>query len=129
MNKCQTCLADLADGHKFCPECGEKVADNSLSQGAADSNISDKSALAPVAPVSFCSSCGLPLEPNALFCADCGKSAVQTGKILEDTKEKDASVAGGVLASLTGAGCGCGCALPAVLISLLLIFGIIGAFL
>ncbi len=47
--KCAKCGADVPSGAKFCPACGE-----------------------PVAQKKFCPQCGKPVEPGAKFCPECG---------------------------------------------------------
>ncbi|MCQ2248321.1 MAG: zinc-ribbon domain-containing protein [Treponema sp.] len=46
---CTNCGKELAEGIKFCPECGTPVPKNK-----------------------FCISCGTKLEPDAKFCPECG---------------------------------------------------------
>ena len=47
---CTKCNARIADGSKFCLECGEKV------------NV-----------LLYCKNCGEKLSQNAKFCLKCGK--------------------------------------------------------
>lgn len=71
---CSNCGKELAEGIKFCPECGTQVPKNK-----------------------FCTSCGTKLEPSAKFCPECGakvgavpaKSAVKEAKIEIDYDNLD----------------------------------------
>ncbi len=51
-SQCQKCNSSLADGAKFCPNCGLAV-------------------VAKTGP-KFCSGCGAGLQPGAHFCSGCG---------------------------------------------------------
>ena len=48
--KCTKCGADVKAGSKFCPECGNKMAESR-----------------------FCPECGAKVGANAKFCPECGK--------------------------------------------------------
>ena len=52
---CTTCNCEIPDGSKFCPICGQKIAQTAAAK--------------------ICSGCGLQLEPNARFCSVCGTPA------------------------------------------------------
>lgn len=55
--KCSKCGAVIEDGAKFCPVCGEPVAEN---HGESS--------------VRYCSKCGKPYEGNPSYCPSCGAS-------------------------------------------------------
>ena len=54
---CQNCGASIADGAKFCPECGKR-------QEIQGSSVSMKKR---------CPFCGEALEADSVFCDYCGK--------------------------------------------------------
>ena len=65
---CTNCGKELAEGIKFCPECGTPVPKNK-----------------------FCTSCGTKLEPGAKFCPECGTKvggAAASVSVTADVEEK-----------------------------------------
>ena len=62
---CGNCGAALADGSRFCENCGAKVPEEKPAEQIGR----------------FCSSCGKELPPEAAFCPSCGaKRRVRTGR-------------------------------------------------
>jgi ribosomal protein L40E len=57
MIKCIKCSAELADGAKFCDECGEKINHTAFCAECGSQISSDKK---------FCEKCGTPVEDNAM---------------------------------------------------------------
>ena len=82
---CAKCGIALADGAKFCPECGEKVQrTSSLAPGFVVCPSCGKE----VPMAKFCLECGMPLvlkcancgselQPGAKFCPECGTKVNQ----------------------------------------------------
>ncbi len=62
---CMNCGQPLAEGVKFCANCGTRVEQQC---GA------------------FCSTCGAKLEPSALFCTECGVKVGQAAKPIPSGK-------------------------------------------
>lgn len=60
--KCSKCGAVLADGAKFCVECGTPVAEAPATEAATPE-------------VRKCSNCGATLADGAKFCVECGTAA------------------------------------------------------
>lgn len=54
---CQNCGASIAEGVKFCPDCGAQ----------------QEPAVAPAPAQNRCPFCGELLEADAVFCDNCGK--------------------------------------------------------
>ena len=89
--KCIKCGKDLAEGAKFCLNCGAKVVDlaairSEIPAEAPKTEIPEvpntvipeeiPNAEIPEAPkAAFCPKCGTPLAPGQKFCLKCGASA------------------------------------------------------
>ena len=60
--KCNVCGAEIADGSKFCTNCGAPVSE---ARASASAKAAAEQALR-------CSQCGAELEPGQRFCTNCG---------------------------------------------------------
>ncbi|MBO6230981.1 MAG: zinc ribbon domain-containing protein [Ruminiclostridium sp.] len=98
---CTNCSAQIADGMKFCPNCGTAAPSDTITGGSrfcaecgspvnAGASFCDRcgkplnavqpvpeTAAPPVIPASgvkYCANCGSPVKTGATFCGNCGKS-------------------------------------------------------
>lgn len=64
--KCNHCNSDVADGTKFCPECGNRIEQPQLLKCPQCSTVVGEG-------VKFCPECGCPIaEPKPTICSKCG---------------------------------------------------------
>lgn len=75
---CPYCGSSIAEGTKFCPECGKKLEVNTVS------DVNPK----------ICPFCGEVLEPDSVFCDNCGRALSVQPSPLTDTTAGSAGSAG-----------------------------------
>jgi membrane protease subunit (stomatin/prohibitin family) len=77
--KCSKCGAEVAQGSKFCPECGGTMAPAAVKCSKCGAQINQGSKFCPECGAkqgeSVCSGCGAKLVPGAKFCPECGQKA------------------------------------------------------
>ncbi len=81
MVACSKCQASVAQGTKFCPECG-----NSMVVASEDICISCKAAIAK--GVKFCPECGTKQAERKVFCSECGNEQVPGAKFCPNCGNK-----------------------------------------
>lgn len=78
--KCNHCNAEVAEGTKFCPECGNRIEQPQPLKCPQCNTIVDEginfcpecgSPIAPPKPT-ICSKCGTEIEEGEKFCSNCG---------------------------------------------------------
>lgn len=70
--KCSSCGADVPNGMKFCPECGNKMTLSCPSCGAEIAPGAKFCGSCGARLVSACANCGAELAPGTKFCPECG---------------------------------------------------------
>lgn len=74
---CKSCGAEVKDGVKFCPSCGNKIELPSPDNQQPTKND---------AGGSVCASCGASLKPGAKFCPSCGSKVGETAEKVPEAK-------------------------------------------
>ena len=77
---CEKCGANVEDSEQFCPNCGNKLANNSQTK-------------------KFCSNCGGQVNEDAVVCPNCGVSVKS-----ENKSDRKAIIAGILSAIIPGVG-------------------------
>lgn len=131
MNFCHQCGASLAEGMRFCGECGTPIDENPVSTAETHNGRSnsddDNQPVIQSAGQELCTFCATPIEPQAHFCISCGRPAAERVIKAEATVDRPVGTgAEGLFAGLMGTSCGCGCLVPIVLLSLLVFIGFLG---
>ena len=71
--KCSKCGAEVKSGAKFCPECGNPMADLCPKCGASVAKGAKFCAECGAKLSASCPKCGAEVKPGAKFCAECGE--------------------------------------------------------
>ncbi|MBT3319751.1 MAG: zinc-ribbon domain-containing protein [Clostridia bacterium] len=76
MVKCPNCNANVAQGAKFCPECGTSMAAPTVACVKCGRDIKQGVKFCPecgaTQGAALCTKCGAALKPDAKFCPECG---------------------------------------------------------
>ena len=77
--KCPKCGAAVAQGSKFCPECGSTVTPPVVKCSSCGTDITQGSKFCPECGTkqgeNVCVGCGAKLAPGAKFCPECGQKS------------------------------------------------------
>ncbi|MBQ9786149.1 MAG: zinc ribbon domain-containing protein, partial [Clostridia bacterium] len=80
LTTCPKCNAEIKQGLKFCPECGNKM--ETQTKVCPDCNAEVK------ANAKFCPECGAKLTPAKKLCPKCGTEAKASAKFCPECGEK-----------------------------------------